>query len=108
MNHKYNGCTYHRLALLHVIGQLEQVNDCATLADIARFMNVSKPTAMKYLKPMIDNQEICKAEQNYRSNAKKYKFYLFEDIRDEYKSGHYWKAYMLYSNIHFGANYEWR
>lgn len=96
MNKKYDGRTLHRLAALHLIGQLEDINNEVVVADVMRFMNVSKVTAIKKLHTFVEREEIIMTKVPYRANTGKWVIKLHPDMREEYERGLYKSAYMFY------------
>jgi hypothetical protein len=85
---KYNGCGTHRRAILHMIGQsVEVFNQYPTTAEIAAWMNVSKPTARKYLMRMLDNKEIMIKEVYHRPHIAKHVWKLDSEVENHYNEG---------------------
>lgn len=68
---KYNGSGSHRRAILYLIGQAERVfKSEPTTAEIAAWMNVSKTTALKYLRKLQESGELIRSEYVHRRNRK--------------------------------------
>lgn len=94
---KYTGTTYHRMAVLHAIGQLEQMFGYAKLSDIARFMNMSKQAAQRHIKRLIDSYEIVVIKSDKIGRGGFDKYILHYDMLIEYQSGEYKQAYDIYA-----------
>lgn len=94
---KYNGSGTHRRAILFMIGQsLEVFKEAATVRDIAGWMNLSKVTARKYLKRMIDNEELQLIEQPYK-NTVIHKYMLSQSVRADFYEGRLTDSYHIYA-----------
>lgn len=94
---KYDGRGSHRRAILHMIGQsVEVFREYPTIRDISGWMNVSKPTARKYLSRLMENEEIIMFKKPYK-NTEICHFDLFEDIRMEFENNVFKNDYKLYA-----------
>lgn len=83
---KFNGCGTHRRAILHMIGQSADVfKSYPSTAEIAAWMNVSKPTAKRYLDKMVSNGELIMSEVKYRKNAVKHHWCLTQSVYQDYQ-----------------------
>lgn len=100
---KYDGRGSHRRALLHAIGQLEEISGGATVREAARFMNVSKPTAQRYLKAMESNGEIYSLWEDYRSNCGKRVYFLKRDVFHEYVNNAFSLEFKLFASMAHGV-----
>lgn len=102
MTHKkfaYNGTTYHRLAVLHAVGQLQEMFGYAKLSDIARFMNISKPAAYRHVKRLVESTELFVTKTNKKGRGGFDMYYLPADLMEEFQSGQYVKSYQIYQGI---------
>ena len=95
-NKKYTGVALHRMALLHAIGQLEIFNNgCVKVSDVLQFMGVSKPTAIKHLKRLVENNEVVMKKIS-RGNYGQWSFVLHEDMAKEFNDGVYRPYFTAY------------
>lgn len=94
---KYDGRGSHRRAILHMIGQsVEVFKEYVTVKDIASWMNVSKTTALKYIKKMYDKEEIYMWKEDYK-NTYMWKIELRYDIFKEYTEERFLAEYKIYA-----------
>lgn len=56
-------------AIAQVVGELQSLGQTVTTADIAAFLQCSKPTAIKYLKKAQFARKVDMMPRKYRSNA---------------------------------------
>lgn len=102
MVQKYRGTHTHRRAILHMIGQSQDVfKSKASIADIAAWMNVTKPTAKKYLDGFVEREELIMSKVAWRKSngevtAWKYEYSLQPATWDKYKMGIYKSWYNIY------------
>jgi hypothetical protein len=81
-----------------MIGQSAEVfKSSPTVAEVAEWMGVSKPTATKYLKMMFDSNEIIMSKKYYRPNVDKFYISLHPDMMLEYRFGWYKADYQIYA-----------
>jgi predicted ArsR family transcriptional regulator len=82
---KYDGTGIHKRAIMHMIGQSVDVfKSEPTTADIAAWMQLSKPTARKHLKKMAIDGELIMSEVPYRANAVKHTWRLSKYREEDY------------------------
>lgn len=94
---KYNGSGTHRRAILHMIGKSQDVfKSKAKVSDISSWMRVSKTTAIKHLKRMVDNEELIETKIPYRQTFA-YRYELHPDIVEHYRDGLLKHSYELYA-----------
>lgn len=97
MTDKYNGSSIHVNAILHMIGQLQSMAwDGVTVAEIAKFMNVSKPTARKYLRELEIRGLVKKYRFQYRGNSIIHKYMLGIESMRLYREGKMKWQYEMY------------
>ena len=94
---KFNGSNMHKDAILHLIGQSAEVfREYAVVSDVASWMNVSKPTATKYLNQLWNEGLIYMWKREYKNT-----FIWMIDLKDEamrkYTKDEYKPAYQLYA-----------
>lgn len=94
---KYNGSGTHRRAILHMIGEMENIfKRKVTVADVASWMHVSKPTATKILRGMYDNNEIYMSKSLRTRNSYIWHICLVGDVYGDYAEGRLLQSYNLY------------
>jgi len=76
-----------RQAIIHMIGQMEDMSQTVKTGDIARFLNVTKPTAQKYLKDLSYSGSIQCMSREYRTNARCFEWKLTARARAYYVDG---------------------
>lgn len=104
-NKKYNGSVMHRGAILHMVGESETIFKREVLVrDIAEWMNVSKPTAIRYLKAMAWRGEIIMTKEKCKSNASIFKIKLSDVSKQKYHQGAYKTSYIAYNHVFWGAS----
>jgi Mn-dependent DtxR family transcriptional regulator len=80
-----------------MIGQsVEVFKEYVTVKDIASWMNVSKTTALKYIKKMYDKEEIYMWKEDYK-NTYMWKIELRYDIFKEYTEERFLAEYKIYA-----------
>lgn len=96
---KFNGSTTHRSAILYMVGESVDVfRSAPTTADIAAWMNVSKPTARKYLKQMVKRGELIMNKVPHRQTVYKHTWQLSEYTKGMYELGVYDEMYQIYAS----------
>jgi len=94
---KYDGSGTHRRAILHMIGEsLDVFKTKPKVSDIASWMRVSKPTAIRYLKRMVDNEELIETKVPYRQTFA-YRYELHPDVMEHYEEGRLKFSYEIYA-----------
>lgn len=93
---KFKPCARHEAAVLHAVGQTDTIRLAgATVADIARFMNVTKPTAKKYLDKMASEGKLIKSKFKHGRFGRLH--YWLSDVASEmYAAGEFEDDYKLY------------
>lgn len=95
-------CTTHRFALLHMVGQIENMGSLnISSKDAARLMGVSLPTALKYLQAMAESGDLLKIINHHRSNAKAYRWALSGRSKRRYINNHFKDCYHAWRNEAF-------
>lgn len=103
---KYNGCKAHEQAILHMIGQSQSVfKEYVTIRDVAGWMNVSKPTARKYLARLLNDYKIYMWTRPYKSGDI-WMISLSDSHLSEYLNGEYKAAYHAYAQRVMGVILE--
>jgi predicted ArsR family transcriptional regulator len=75
-------------AIAHAIGQWHDVGvDAVPTAWLAKFMGVSKPTAIKHLNSMVEIGYLDVKVSQWRKNAVQYQWYQTENARMKYHKG---------------------
>lgn len=94
---KYDGRGSHSRAILHLIGKsVSMFGEYPRISDIAAWMNVSKVTATKYLKKMVESREIIMTKKQYK-NTFVYEVALDCDIEEEFREGYFVNDYQQYA-----------
>lgn len=94
---KFDGSGTHRRAIYHLIGQSQTIfGDKVKISEIAQWMNVSKPTARKHIKWMVDNREVIVTTKPYK-NTFVCLIELHPDVMRDYDDGLFVLAYKLYA-----------
>jgi len=57
-------------AIMHMIGQMQDMSLTCKTGDMARFLNVTKPTAQRYLKQLAYDGMLKCVTREYRKNAR--------------------------------------
>jgi len=70
--------------ILHMVGQMEDMSQTVKTSDIARFLNVTKPTAQRYLKDLSYSGSLQCIPRDYRSNARCFEWKLTTRARAYY------------------------
>lgn len=97
INSKYNSSLSHRKAILHMIGQsVEVFREYVKIADVASWMNVSKPTARKHLHAMWLRGEIRMWHIPYK-NTIIYMIDLTDEVKQQYEDKDYEIDYRMYA-----------
>lgn len=87
----------HVRAVFHAIGQLQDVNmRGATVAEVARFMNVSKVTARKYLSQLFSEGDLCEDFNDDFSRLGRIEYRLATWPKIAYGRGDYFTDYQVY------------
>jgi len=83
-------------ALMHMVGQMEDMKiDCST-ADIAHWLGVTKPTAKKYLKALYEGGYIESEMLPYRPNFPMFIWTLSNSGRKLYYENRLCESYHLF------------
>lgn len=105
MKHKMKDTSLHRMALLHMIGQLEDMGkEWIGTGEIAALMGVSKPTALKRLNMLAEFGSLMKATRMHRPTIDAHVWSLSKSKRRMYRNGHLSHAYHAWRNEAFGEN----
>lgn len=96
---KYNGSGTHERAILHMIGQSEDVfKSKPSTAEIAAWMNVGKATARKHLNAMVEDGKLIKTKVFYRQpDVYKDTWSLHPDVMIHYEFNGLKTDYELYA-----------
>lgn len=83
---------------MHMIGQVEEVfmTEPKT-SEIASWMNLSKPTARKYLNSMVKSGKLIKTTQEYRANSSVDKWSLAHEYKVAYREGKFAPQYKFFA-----------
>jgi len=101
MKHRFNPQNFvHRNALLHLIGQCEQMNMNVTNRMVADWLGCTKASASKYLKAIAENGTLIMTEKKWRGDAKVYSWRLSKLQMNMYLVGEFKSHYKIFSNIH--------
>jgi len=82
--------------VLHMVGQAEDIDIVVSTATIAKWMNVSKQTALLRLAKYAGQNKLIKIEVTHRPNTKKFYWNLSSSARRSYEGGVYLKHYISY------------
>lgn len=94
----------HIWAILHMIGQSQFVfKEAVSCSDVAAWMNVTKPTARKYLKDMTEIGLLNTYREKYKTNATIDRWYLNSSILDAYARDEFKPAYRVYAQRVMGV-----
>jgi len=93
MKAKMKDSTDNHFAIVHMVGQLEQVGKSATALDVSLWMGVSKTTAIARIKWMGTVGLIDVQIKPYRKNAVKIELSLSEKSKRNYALGTYKRYY---------------
>lgn len=86
--------TFNNFAVVHMIGELQSMTgDAVSTSEIASFMGVTKPTALKRLAWMQDCGLVKKEIKQHRANAIAYKWSLSDVTMAKQKNGVYESFY---------------
>lgn len=97
---KYDVSKFQFIAFM--IGESEYVfGKPVSIYDIAPALGVSKPTASKFLKRMIEVGYLVEDVKQYRRNAVKYEYWLTREAYNKYLSGVFTGAYEHYKALVF-------
>jgi len=83
-------------AILHMIGQMEDMSQPVKTGDIARFLNVTKPTAQRYLRELFEHGSLACIKHTYRTNAKCFEWDLGIRARRNYVDGVFKMSYQKF------------
>lgn len=107
MKFKMKDTALHRMALLHMIGQLEDMGkDWITTGEIASLMGVTKPTAIKRLNMLAEYGSLIKATRMHRPNCDAFVWQLGKGKRRMYRNGLLSASYHIWRNEAFGEKGE--
>ena len=88
---------YDKMAYVaHMIGQVQECDVTVETRHIAGWLNVTKPTAIKYLKYMVDAGMVVQSEKKWRKNAVKYTWHLTDKSWDKFIANGYLAWYRHY------------
>lgn len=86
--------TFNIFAVVHMMGELQSMTgDAVSTSDIASFMGVTKPTALKRLAWMQDCGLVTKEVKQHRANAVAYKWSLSDVTMAKQQNGVYESFY---------------
>jgi len=80
----------------HMIGQVVECDVVVESKHIASWLNVSKPTAIKYLGYMVDAGIVVRREKAWRKNAVKYTWHLTDKAWSKFVGNAYLGWYRHY------------
>jgi hypothetical protein len=86
-------------AITHMIGQTQEVfGRGATIAEIAAWLNVSKPTAKRFIENELKDIA-CKETHDWRKgHSVQYRYVLNQHRYSGYERGLFYSSYKVYAN----------
>lgn len=93
----------YRNAILHVVGQMEDMSQIVSTGDIAACFGVSKPTAQKYLKNLCNEGWLNQVNVTWRPNADKFIWQLTSISKFEYREKRYQHSYLAFLDNKYGS-----
>lgn len=97
---KIDACDYHKMTYVaHLIGQVQECDISVQTKHVASWLNVSKPTAMKYLNFMVDAGLVVRTEKTWRKNAVSYSWHLSDKAWRKFQNGNYLGWYRHYKTL---------
>lgn len=94
-----------RNAILHMIGQMQDMQQTVTTSDIAIFCGVSKPTAQKYLRDLWRTGSLNITIREWHKNAKVFEWKLTERSFENYKMHAYIGGYKRMLEMKFRLSF---
>ena len=82
-------------ASLHMVGQCEDMLWSTKVSDVARWLQVSKPTAKTYLEQWCNEGWLYRIENRYRSNALWFEYRLTPKGRISYEHKAFELSYQM-------------
>lgn len=100
MPYKFEYSYIEARAVLHAIGQVQDIfGRGMTTAEIARFWRVSKPTARKYMKHLVEYGQVFKKQMYHRRNVGADVWFLEGPGRKLYKDGALASEYRFFVRV---------
>lgn len=97
---KMSSTDYDKMAYVaHMIGQVQECDITVETKHIASWLNVSKPTAIKYLEYMVDCGMVVKSEKKWRKNAVKFTWHLTDKAWSKFVGNGYLAWYRHYKQL---------
>jgi len=85
-----------QMALLHMLGQMEDMHMAVTTADVAAWCGVTKQTAKKYLDRLYDNFHLNRFDDPYHTHFTRHLWELSIDPKKRYRNGEFCNAYLMF------------
>jgi DNA-binding MarR family transcriptional regulator len=88
-------------AILHMLGQMEDMLMACSTADIATWLHVTKPTAKKYLDDLAQAIYVIRLDGTYRPNRHKHLWKLSLYAKKRYRENQFCEAYHLFREARY-------
>jgi len=90
-------------AIMHMIGQTEYVfGRGVSIAEIANWLKVSKPTAKKFIDKLVDYQMVYQTQKAWRGNhSVQYLYHLRGSRMVDFQKGYFTASYQMFvADVH--------